>query len=351
VNAHSWTKLLFRIHSYTGLITGVAIILIGISGSILVFSRELDHFIYRAIQEVEPKGNKISLDSGLHFMQEKFQDMNYITYDGIPQSEVSSYKFFMMKDGVHYNAFLDPYKVEILHSGKRFDNIMEWLLLFHYSFSIPVWGELAAAVLSITLLISVFTGVVVYRKYFFKVLLFKVPVKWKNWRTISSSFHRIIGVWSLVFQILMAVTSFWMLRHTFTESHYGTKEVKGVDAPIITYSIDKTLSQIKERFPEFQPKFITLPEAEGVASYVYGHTEGISYFYADFYDEIQTDGQSLKAGFLKDKAFSEKLELMIYPIHGGLYGNLMIKVIYCLGGLTPAILSITGFLLWWRRRR
>jgi uncharacterized iron-regulated membrane protein len=66
------TRTLFKIHSYTGLITGIALLLIGISGSILVFSRELDRIIYSNIQQVEIAGSRISLDSGYAIMLAKF---------------------------------------------------------------------------------------------------------------------------------------------------------------------------------------------------------------------------------------------------------------------------------------
>jgi uncharacterized iron-regulated membrane protein len=343
-------RLIFKVHSYTGLITGIALLLIGLSGSILVFARDLDHLIYRDILEVEPKGIRISLDSGYHLMQGNFPDMNYITYDGIPQEETSAYQFFMMKDGVQYKVFLNPYTSEILHHGKRHEYLMDWLLLFHYTFMIPIWGELAAALLSIMLLISITTGAIVYRKYIIRVFLFKIPFKDKNWRTLSSSFHRIVGVWSLVFHVLIAITAFWMMRYTFSESHYNHVKLKNIDAPVVAYSIDNTLATIKEKYPEFHAVFLTLPEEEGVPSYIYGHSDGTSFFYADYYDEIQTDGHSIKAKFLKDKTIAEKCEGMVYPVHAGLYGNFVIKIIYCLGGITPALLSITGFLLWWRRK-
>ena len=216
------TRLLFKVHSYTGLITGIALLLIGISGSILVFSRELNQFIYRDILEVEATGQRMSLDSGYALIKFRFPEINYITYDGLPQTKTSAFQFFLMKDGIQYKAFIDPYTGQVLHQGKRYDYWMDWLLHFHYTFKLGIWGEFAAAIFSLTLLVSIATGSIVYRKYFAKVFLFKVTFKRTNWRTLSSSLHRIIGVWSLVFHIVIAITAFWMLRHAFTEDHFKT---------------------------------------------------------------------------------------------------------------------------------
>lgn len=348
----SKTRLIFKIHSYTGIITGIAMLLIGISGSILVFSRDLDRWIYRDIQEVRAEGARISLDSGYALMRSRFPEMTYLTYDGLPQRAEASFHFFMMKDGVQYKAFLNPYTGEVLHHGERYDYWMDWLLFFHYTFTIHVWGEFAAAVLSVTLLISIVTGVIVYRKYVIKVLSFNVPLRLKNWRTTSSGLHRIVGVWSLVFHVIIAITAIWMLRHTFTISHFRDNAV-GIEErfPVINFSIDSTLTAIATRYPDFHAEFLTLPETEGAPAYFYGHTRGVSFWYANYYDEVQTDGNILAARFLDQKSIAEKIESMAYPVHAGHYGNILVKIIYCLGGLTPALLSITGFVLWCRRIR
>jgi uncharacterized iron-regulated membrane protein len=345
------TRILFKIHSYTGLITGIALLLIGISGSILVFSRDLDRIIYSDIQEVEITGSRISLDSGYAIMLAKFPEMNYITYDGLPQEANAAFQFFLMKDGVQYKAFLNPYTGEILHHAKRYDYWMDWLLLFHYTFTIPVWGEFLAAILSLTLILSIITGTIVYRKYILKVFLFRVSLKLKNWRTTSSGLHRIVGVWSLVFHVIIAITAFWMLRHTFSKSHFEDRPLDTINAPTINFSIDTVLMEIGTKYPTFHAQFLTLPESEEIPAYFYGHSNGVSFFYANYYDEIQYDGKTLSANFLNQKSAAEKFESMMYPVHAAHSGNMVVKIIYCIGGLTPALLSLTGFFLWWRRRK
>jgi uncharacterized iron-regulated membrane protein len=198
--------------------------------------------------------------------------------------------------------------------------------------------------------LSITTGAIVYRKYLLKVFLFKVAFKRKNWRTLSSSFHRIIGVWSLLFHIIIAVTAFFLLRHTFSKEHFITEQTAAVNAPDINFSIDSTLNEINQKYPTFQAQFLTLPETGNTPAYFYGHSNGVSFFYANYYDEIQADGTSITAKFLNEKSTKEKFDSMMYPVHAGLYGNMLVKIIYAVGGLTPALLSITGFLLWWRRK-
>ena len=39
------------------------------------------------------------------------------------------------------------------------------------------------------------------------------------------------------------------------------------------------------------------------------------------------------------------------PLHYGTFGALPVKILWSIGGLAPGILAVTGFLLWWKRKR
>lgn len=343
-------RTIFKFHSYIGFTTGIALLLIGLSGSILVFNEEIDHLLYSHLLTVKQTENKLSLDSAYHLIQERFSEMDYTGFNELPQHDSASYQFFMKKGSTQYKAFLDPYTGKILHGGERYDQWMDWLLLFHYTFTIPVWGDLAVAILSILLLMSCITGIVVYRKHFLKVILFKIPFKFKNWRTSSSSLHRIIGVWSLLFNVMIAITAFWMMRYAFTETNFKREE-NGRKATAITFSIDETLKKIKLKYPDFQATKFFLPSHDHEPAYVYGYSGSQSFFLGDYYDEIVLADDTLKTNFFSQKELSEKIESIVFPIHAGVYGNILIKIVYAISGLTPGLLSITGFLLWWRRQR
>jgi uncharacterized iron-regulated membrane protein len=342
-------RAIFKVHSYTGLITGIALLLIGLSGSVLVFNNEIDDLIYSDLQTVKPLGNKISFDSAYHIVQSKFYDMDYIGYDNLPQKESSSYQFFMMKENIQYKAFLNPYTGEILHSGERYNQLMDWLLLFHYTFTIPIWGDLAVAILSVLLFISCITGIIVYRKHLIKVLLFKIRLNFKNWRTISSGLHRVIGVWSLIFNIIIAITAFWMMRYAFTKSNFIAEENTFKSIPI-DFSIDAVLNEISVKYPSFKATNINLPTISDKSTYVFGYSGELSFFFGDYIDEIIIKSNTFETKFLSQKTFREKLEGMVFPIHSGVYGTIWIKILYSIFGLTPGLLSITGFLLWWRKK-
>jgi uncharacterized iron-regulated membrane protein len=343
-------RIIFKIHSYTGLITGIALLLIGFSGSLLVFSHEIEELVYEDILHCEVIGNRLSLDSALTITKSKFSEMDFVGFNTLPQKPTDTYQFFMVDDGVQYKAFLNPYTAEIIHSGKRYDHINDWLLIFHYTFTIPIWGDLAVALLAVTLFISLITGLVIYRKYIVKVFLFKVRLDFRNWRKGSSGLHRVIGVWSLLFLLMSTVTGFLMMKYAFTDTNFDRESWKFKSGPVY-FSVDSLLADVQRNHPNYHPIGLFLPTMGDSTAYIAGYLNEPSFLFGDYNDQITWDGKKLRTNFVREKSNGEKFVGLLFPLHSGLYGNLLVKVVYCIGGLLPGLLSITGILLWWRRQK
>lgn len=63
------------------------------------------------------------------------------------------------------------------------------------------------------------------------------------------------------------------------------------------------------------------------------------------------DGRVLKVLQGQEADAGLQAYALLDPLHFGYWGGLPIKILYFLGGLTPAVLSISGFLIWLSRRR
>jgi len=71
-------------------------------------------------------------------------------------------------------------------------------------------------------------------------------------------------------------------------------------------------------------------------------------------NSVQFDGQSgqfLSQTTFEDLSLWRQTKATFYPLHIGNFGGLVLKIFYVIIGLTPGLLSITGFLLWWRRKK
>ena len=348
-------RKVFKIHSILGLVTGVLILVISISGSILVFSEEIDHALNTEIVHVQPGTSKASLDTIFTKASGDFPG-SFIRFRKLPQTEDQAIELSLERKGEWTFAYYDPYTGKLLGSRNAKTYLMGWMLLLHYSLLGGIVGELLVGILSVTLLLSIATGIYVYRKHFIMVMLFQIPFSFANWRKASSSLHRFVGVWSLIFNIIFAVTGFWMMHFVFIPSTYTekTEQIQQAKNFSFTISLDSAVKNSSERFPGFIPAAILLPETKDDAVRIYGKVKGQSSLfdeYSNFIELDQSNLKELKRLNIAEKGILEKWDAIDYTLHSGHWGNLFIKVIYCIAGLSPGLLSLTGFLLWYRRKK
>jgi uncharacterized iron-regulated membrane protein len=250
----------------------------------------------------------------------------------------------------------DPYTGTILREGKSSEfrpSLIEWLLQFHFSFQAGVPGAALTALFGLTMLGSLLTGLVVYRKMIWKVMTFRVRINRKNWRTISSDVHRVVGVWSLGLNAVIFFTGFWMNLFAFKAKSWQTEVIPTRSNTPMQVSADTLYRQALDAIPTLRPSYVYLPTQPERKFSVRGYLTGQWVFWgaANSVSIDQYTGQVLTVRRLSDLSLGERVEATFFPLHVGNYGGLPIKIFYVLIGLTPGLLSVTGFLLWWRRTR
>ena len=87
---------------------------------------------------------------------------------------------------------------------------------------------------------------------------------------------------------------------------------------------------------------------------MYGSRSSNAYIHSKkFADVIFLDsaGSISKTRFVNEISADDRYDIINSQLHIGRFGGTCIKIIYFVFGLTGALLSITGFLLWWKRRK
>lgn len=355
------SRLAFSMHSWLGLITGVFLLLLGISGSALVFMKEIDHLVNADLLRVEPTEKILSLDHIYRKIGSDHPNLAGIAWVNPDAAADEAYEFRLYQNDGKISTYdlrmisINPYSGKILREGNLKNlstGFMHWLFQFHWSFQLGLPGLLMATIFGITMLLSIITGLVIFRKYVWKVLLFKVKIRTNNWRTISSSLHRVVGVWALVFNVVIFFTGFWMNKFSLDREYWNGQTVSAPANTMSSQSIDKMLKTAKARMPDLIIKNVYLPTQPGKNFRVRGTVQGQS----SIFDGInavsinQITGAVTDITRLSEKGISEKLEATFFPLHVGNFGGFPIKVLYVLIGIMPGLLSITGALLWLRRK-
>ncbi|GAA4352382.1 PepSY-associated TM helix domain-containing protein [Hymenobacter saemangeumensis] len=354
----TFTRRLFTLHSWLGLITGLLLLVVSLSGVLLLFEPELDHAWNPQLLSVSaPPAGRPSLDRVMAAARQRFPQPAHLRLRRIPTSPTAAVQVSVdQPDHRWLLAYFDPYTARYLGQRDARAHFFGWLLGLHYSLLAGKGGELTVALLGLALVLSVLTGAVVYRKHLLPVLLFRQKVSWNNWRTASSGLHRLVGVWSLAFNLIIAGSGVWMLRAAFLPETYAAEEAEKplLTQPKVAVSLDTLAARAASAVPGFQLQGLALPRtASDTVVKALGRLADRP-LYGDFSQTITLSarsGQVLAAADVRQAALAEQTELLAFTLHFGQFGGLLVKLLWSLGGLSPALLSLTGFLLWWRRHK
>lgn len=352
--------VVFSLHSWLGLITGIFLLLLGLSGSGIVFLKEIDHAINAKLLKVVPLEKPLPLDTFYREISRRHPNLTGISWLNPAAKPDEAYEFRLYQNDGKISTYdlgmvtINPYTAQILREGnlREFNpSLMYWLVQFHWSFQLGIPGLLAAAVFGITMLFSMLTGIVIYRKFIWKVLTFRVKMNLKNWSTTASSLHRIVGVWALAFNLVIFFTGFWMNKFAFDPAYWKRQTIAAPVNILSTKPIDSMLSVALSNMPDLIPQSISFPTQKEKNFKVSGPVRGQSpVFYSGNSVVISAvSGKLLSIDRLADKGFWEKVEETFFALHVGNFGGIPVKVMYVIIGLLPGLLSITGFILWWRK--
>jgi uncharacterized iron-regulated membrane protein len=349
-------NFIFYIHSFAGLVSGLFILLMSLSGAALVFHEDIDSFQQPEFSVKDY--NNLTVDSAYNDLRQRF-----------PYAQISSCRLPVNKETAFIFSVYDPSYKEGKNAAEIFIhpqtggylgirggsddmkyNFMSWLSKFHNSFHLGKTGEWLLGFFSLVFLLSLITGFILFRKNIMAVLLCKKAV-YKR-----SNLHQLIGVYALVFNLMIAITGFWMQRYVFKKEFYASYDYTPVlkASPSLPFKFNSAFAQVKKTYPDFTAAVIYFAQSNSGKTAVYGSRASNAYIHSKkFADVIMLDsaGGIAKTRMLNENSADDKYDIINSQLHMGKYGGVGIKIIYFVFGLSGGLLSITGFLLWIKRKR
>ncbi|HET8754325.1 MAG TPA: PepSY-associated TM helix domain-containing protein [Salinimicrobium sp.] len=121
------TRSLLKYHSWTGLIAGLFVTLLGISGSILVFQHDIEDALWSKYSKVE-NAEKLDIDKGFKSIQENYTDWSIRL---IHFEENEALMFNLRRPTERLFVFVHPSTGEIIKELNELTTFTRWLLKFH----------------------------------------------------------------------------------------------------------------------------------------------------------------------------------------------------------------------------
>jgi uncharacterized iron-regulated membrane protein len=177
----------------------------------------------------------------------------------------------------------------------------------------------------------------------------------KGWRTVSWQFHHIFGSLALPFVLILSITGTYFMWSTdyvrvVSSVFERTSEPKPAPATGELLPLEKLAERAHDALPGREIQRLQIVDASGQAVRVTLREGTPAEFHlvsTVFLHPIT--GEVLRIDPLATRPTGDAILAWFSALHFGNFGGWPIRILWVLSGLSLAVLSVTGCLLWWRR--
>ncbi|ARV60177.1 peptidase [Nostocales cyanobacterium HT-58-2] len=355
-------QLAFMLHRYIGIGVGLIIVISGLTGSLLVFQKEIDDFlITQKFGQIIPQEERVSIESVLNTVKAAYSyrpDLKLHSINMYPKPDVP-YKVRLQSTNAQLTeVFVNPYTGIILGTRQWEYSFIGFLLVLHYTLLGGRMGEIVVGIAALLLLILNITGFILWPGWRKLIVGFKIKFKAHPQR-VNFDIHKVVGIICAVFLSLVAFTGFcWNFSDFTYPAIYAASFTPQPVVPSSKFVPGKSpigLSKI------LQTADTTLPGAVTTSIFPPRKPDGVFRIRKKFPEELEDYGQSfvyldqysgkvLQVQNGRSLPLGDKVLNSFVPLHYGTFGGLATRIFYVFIGLAPVILLLTGLVMWWYRR-
>lgn len=370
-----YKNIWFKLHLILGLSAGFILLIVGFTGAMLSFEKEILNAINQDTYKVAvQEQGKLSTKELL----EKFQEQK-------PQSKINSITISSLNDssnminvaGEGQNArkgityYVNPYTAEILPeiSGQKFFKTIENI---HRRLLLDDFGKQVVGISVISLLILMFSGIYIYYPRLKKAFLSSLALNFQSkGRFFIANLHSVIGMWVIPFYLVASLTGlYWSYEwfgnslHQITgvekpkkpqaemkpkeQKNEGSQNIEKVSYEDISLAVDTFNTLVENKYITATLRF---PQKGTIYSFSYlpldnSHERARNTLEFD----LKTKEISKHEKF-EDKTLTQQLMGSIFVLHTGEYFGIIGQVGMFLASLMMPLFAITGLMLYIKRRK
>ncbi|MBC2658760.1 PepSY domain-containing protein [Pseudomonas sp. MSSRFD41] len=362
----SRSKIWFLVHSWLALPIWFFVLIVCVTGTLAVVSQEIVWLANPDVRASKPTDDAqpLNYDQIVQAIQRAEPQTRVDTISTPDESHFALSVNVTYPDGRSPTLYVNPYTGAIQGASPDFDfqaftRALHgwWLVPFTNGYS---WGWYLVSFLGVPMLISLITGLVVYKK-FWKGFL-KPTLRLRHGaRIFWGDFHRLSGIWSIWFIAVISITGIWFLiRAILGDNHISISSepivpviareqvpvsTDGSPAPMI--SLEQAIGTATQKIPGFDISFVSLPSN----AYSHLYVGGRGWYPLMFQTaNINPYTGSLDSSYLLgDRSTLEFVTESMRPLHTGDFGGIWVKLIWFFFGLVLSMMVLSGLLIWTKR--
>lgn len=356
-------KLNAWLHLWLGLVSGIIVVVVSITGCILVFEQEIKSLTSPWLHAKKTNAETYLPPSKIHdAVKESFpgNEVHSIWYHGENRSA-------HMSLGGDSLLYVNPYTAEVLAIVDH-EDFFHFIEEGHlYLWLPPDIGKVIVSWATLIFFVLLITGVILWwpKKWNKRGVDQSFTIKWKaKFKRLNYDLHNVLGFYSLIVAMIVAFTGLMMGFAWFNKGVYSLAggEVK----PRVKAVSDTTLAQNTVMFNQVDKAWhkgmteigehnkdqiiVHFPDEPSEAIYVcvdmyMGTWRDV---YLDQYTLAELPASNPR---IKDLNKADWIRRMNYGLHVGETGGIATKIIYFLASLICASLPVTGFMVWWGKKK
>ncbi|WP_341217580.1 PepSY-associated TM helix domain-containing protein [Neptunomonas phycophila] len=369
IKPKSRTKLWFLVHSWLAMPIWLFVFFVCLTGSIATVSQEIVWLIDPAVRANQPsdKTRILNYDEIIDVVHQASPQVYIERITRPVKSQFALSAVVSYPDSTTATVYINPYTGAIQGTASGFDfrqfirAVHGWLLLpFDNGYTFYSFGWYIVSFLGIPMLLSLITGLVVYKRFWRGFFSPRLRFN-RGSRVFWGDFHRLAGIWSIPFILIISVTGIWFLIQA---ALFDNSISISSDGPPIYVAREDVPSSIGD-----EPAIISPSDAVAVVTQAYPNVtaERVS-VPGNTYNHYVVDGRSQrypliierfsvnpyngnieKAKRLSDHTSLELVTESMRPLHTGDFVGLTLKLVYFFFGLLLTMMVFSGMTIWTKR--
>lgn len=355
VDPVSSRKRIRRFHLWLGLIVGVHLLFMGLSGSALVFREEWNSLLEPAVAsnaaQAEPQQIAARVSQTLRREFPGLQPRMLV----FPKVGRPLRLTLKRPDSGVFQVYFDPAATAVLARGPEV-SFPDQVADFHHNLLIGRTGRVINGVIAIILFLLIATGLWLWVMQRRSIAL-RLTVRWSNSRRGLFDLHTAVGFWLAPFLALIAFSAIYFAWHesvagfvnAITFSHTVQPPPKA-ERQRGSATLETITAVAKQAMPKGKISYIVWPaRADDPIVVRVKHSDewrsnGSSHLYLD-----PSNASVLLSDRTAEQPIGTRIIRNLAPLHFGEFGGRVTQILWVLLGLSPGALFLTGFLIWRRK--
>lgn len=368
-------KKILWLHKWLGLISGLVVLIISLTGCLTVFQDELQLMTHPEkffIERQNLQSSKTIPLSKLIFIAEAKLNLGekISRVDVFPQDnrtwvfraiKTNKNAFFYSDYFTYYKrVFVNPYtgNVQVVENTKG--NFFQIVLQLHMNLLLgKKYGHVIVGFSTIFFAVICLTGIVLWwpKKWKHKTLKNSFSINFKaNKKRFNYDLHNVLGFYSLLFALIFAFTGLVFAFPAFKKAvssqlnSLDSKEKQKLSLPLIPQTtsgiLDNSFDYVLSHHPTADQLSVRLEKdiAEPQTIQVRMEKNRTGIFYG--YSFNQKTGQLEELKSSDNLQLGSRLTSLNYDLHVGSIRGIYTKILAFLASLVCASLPVTGFIIW-----